>query len=193
MIEAESIKFVERRHVAKRIVALIRDLLLADQFLLRPRQLVVRQALGGEFADFIQKGALHRLDFFRIGAEIKSEETRDQALHLAGPDIIGEAHLLADANEKTRAEIAARFVDQFERITIGTKNIAPRKPTIKTPCAFSFCFYRNLFSLGRRRWRIASKRVRPESLRPAFARTILALRSAFTFPKTEITPFFATT
>ena len=47
MIKAESIKFVERRHVSKHIVALVLDLLLADQFLFRPRQLNRRQAFGG--------------------------------------------------------------------------------------------------------------------------------------------------
>ena len=39
MIKTEPVKFVERSHVGKDFVALVRDLLLTDQLLLRPRQL----------------------------------------------------------------------------------------------------------------------------------------------------------
>ncbi len=35
--EAKTVKLIERRHVAEGIVALIRDLLLPEQFLLRAR------------------------------------------------------------------------------------------------------------------------------------------------------------
>ena len=42
MIEAKAIKFIERRHVTKGIVALVGDPLLTDQLFLGPRQLIVR-------------------------------------------------------------------------------------------------------------------------------------------------------
>ena len=77
------------------------------------------------------------LNFLRIGPEIKCEEPRHQALHLACADIIGQAHLLANANEETRSEIAARFIDQFQRVPVWTDKLAPRNPTMITPCALS--------------------------------------------------------
>src|SRR5438874_10398767 len=76
----------------------------------------------------MQKGALHRLDFFRIGAEIEGEQTGSKGLDLRRPNIIGKAHLLTNANKKTRGEIAARFVDQLKSITVRVKNIGAAEP-----------------------------------------------------------------
>src|SRR5258705_13926097 len=69
--------------------------------------------------NFIEECGLHRLDLLRIGSEIKSKKSWHEPLHLAGADVIGEAHLLPNANEETRSEIAACLIDQFERIAIG--------------------------------------------------------------------------
>src|SRR5438034_4835938 len=110
VIKAESIKLVECRHIGKYVVTLVLDLLLTDQFLLRPRQLARSQAVAREFVNLIQKCLLHWFYFLRISAEIKREQPWDQGLDLGGADIIGETHLLADANEQTRAEVAARFI-----------------------------------------------------------------------------------
>ncbi len=48
---------------------------------------------------------------------------RARPAHVAAADEVGEAHLLADAEEKARAEIAARFVDEFERGAVGAEEI----------------------------------------------------------------------
>src|SRR6266853_2803106 len=69
--------------------------------------------------NFIEEGGLHRLDFLRIGSEIKCKKSRHESLHLAGAHVIGQTHLFANANEETRSEIAACFIDQFERVAIG--------------------------------------------------------------------------
>ena len=104
----------------------------------------------------MQKGALHRLDFFWIGAEIESEETRRKGLDLGGPNIIGEAHLLANANKETRGEIAARFIDQLESITVRIKNIGAPEPDDQDRLRFfALGFYRRCFSQVRRQWRPA--------------------------------------
>ena len=55
----------------------------------------------------------------RIGSEIKRKQSGYEPLHLAGADIIGQAHLLANANEESRPEIAACLIYQFERVAIG--------------------------------------------------------------------------
>ena len=123
MSEAEPVELIERRHVSKGIVALISDLHLAEQFLLRAGQLVIRQAFGGELVNLVKQCCFHPLDFLRIRPEIKQEKPRDEPLHLAGADIIGEAHLLADANKKPRAQIAAGFVDQLERVSIPAEHV----------------------------------------------------------------------
>src|SRR5438477_11219181 len=123
MIKAESIKFVEPSHIGKHVVTLVLDLLLTDQLFLRPRQLGRNQTLAGELVNLMQKSLLNWLYFLRISPEIKREKARDQGLDLGGTDIIGETHLLAYTNEQTRAQVAARFIDSFERITIGVKEI----------------------------------------------------------------------
>src|SRR6266581_2956817 len=110
VIKAKSIKLVECRHIGKYVVTLVLDLLLADQFLLRPRQLARSQAVARELLNLIQKCLLHWFYFLRISAEIKREQPWDQGLDLRGANIIGETHLLADANEQRRAEVAARFI-----------------------------------------------------------------------------------
>src|SRR5439155_13201516 len=86
-------------------------------------ELFVGQAFVGQLADFIEQRRFYRLDLLRIGPEIKGEQSRDESLHLAGADKIGQAHLLTNANKKARAEIAACFVDQLERMSIFAENI----------------------------------------------------------------------
>src|SRR5437016_6813144 len=71
--------------------------------------------------NFIEEGGFHRLDLLRIGSEIERKESRHESLHFAGADVIGQAHLLANSNEETRSEIAACFIDEFERVAIGAE------------------------------------------------------------------------
>src|SRR5207302_10973948 len=94
-----------------------------DSAFFRPRQFSRSQTLAGEFVNLIQKSVFNWLYFRRISPEIKREKARDQGLDLGSTDIIGETHLLAYTNEQTRAQVAARFIDQFERITIGVIEI----------------------------------------------------------------------
>src|SRR6516165_8873242 len=102
----------------------------------------------------MQKGALHRLDFFRIGAEIENEETRRKGLDLRGPDIIGKAHFLANANKETRGEIATHFVDQLESITVRIKNIGAAVPYDQDRLRlFKLGFYYLCLRQVRRQWR----------------------------------------
>src|SRR5882724_10852932 len=70
--------------------------------------------------NLIEEGDLHRLDFLRVGSEIKRKQSRHEPLHLAGAHVIGQAHLLANTNEETRSEIAACLIYQFERVPVGT-------------------------------------------------------------------------
>ena len=76
----------------------------------------------------MQKGTLDRLDLFRIGAEKEGKQPRRKGLDLRCSDIIGEAHFLTNANKEARGEIAARFVDQLESITVRIKNIGAAEP-----------------------------------------------------------------
>ena len=99
-IKAKPVDLVQRALITKSIIALIRDLLLPNQFLFRPRQFFTRQTIVREFVDFIEQRSLHRLNFLRIGTEIKGEQSRHQTLHLVGTYIIGEPHLLTNAYEK---------------------------------------------------------------------------------------------
>src|SRR6476661_9286582 len=101
----------------------------------------------------MQKGALYRLDFFRIGAQIESEQTRSKGLDLRSPDIIGKAHLLTNANKETRSEIAARFVDQLESITVRIENISAAEPYDQDRLRFfALGFYHFCFRQVRRQW-----------------------------------------
>src|SRR4029077_3197136 len=110
MIKAESIEFVERGHIGKHVVTLVLDLLLAQTLFLRPRELARGQAVAREFVNLIQKRLLHWLYFLRISAKIKCKQSRHQGLDLGGANIIGEAHFFTDANEQTRAQVAARLI-----------------------------------------------------------------------------------
>src|SRR3954470_15652579 len=83
MVEAEAVELVERGHVTKRVVALVRDLLLPDQFLFRPRQLFHREPFSRQLLVFLQQSRFHRLNLLRVGPEIKQKQSRNQPLHLA--------------------------------------------------------------------------------------------------------------
>src|SRR5438477_9544904 len=82
VIKAESIKLVECRHIGKYVVTLVLDLLLTDQFIIRPRQLACSQAVAREFLNLIPKCLLHWFYFLRISAEIKRELTWAQGMDL---------------------------------------------------------------------------------------------------------------
>src|SRR5213595_1473228 len=97
--------------ITESVVALIRYLLLADQFLFRPRQFFRSKAVICEFVNLIEQRGFHWLDLLRVGAEIKCKETRHQALHLACADVVGQSHLLTNANEEARTEVAARLIN----------------------------------------------------------------------------------
>jgi hypothetical protein len=110
MIKTESIEFVERGHIGKHVVTLVLDLLLAQPLFLCPRELARGQAVASEFMDLIQKCLLHWFYFLGISAKIKCEQSRHQGLNLGGANIIGEAHFFTDANEQTRAQVAAGLI-----------------------------------------------------------------------------------
>src|SRR5438477_6452497 len=102
----------------------------------------------------MQKGTLDQLDLFRIGAEIKSKQTRRKGLHLRSSHVIGKAHFLTNANKEARGEIAARFVDQFESITVRIKNVGAAEPYDQDRLRFfALGFYHLCFRQVRRRWR----------------------------------------
>src|ERR1700730_16697031 len=123
MIETEAVKLIERALVTERVIALIRDFLLADQLFLGAGQLFARQAVTCEFLNLIEQRRFHWLDLLRIGPEIESEKPGHQSLHLTGADVVRQPHLFTDADEKPRAQIAARFIDEFERIVIRTEHV----------------------------------------------------------------------
>src|SRR5262249_42610354 len=91
-----------------------------------------------ELVNFIEERGLYWLDFLRIGAQVKREQSRHQTLHFTGADVIGQAHLLADTNEETRSEIAACFIDQFQRVPIRAGEA--RTPEAHPYPALSFVF-----------------------------------------------------
>ncbi len=126
MIEPEPVKLIESGLLAKRIVALVCDLLLSDQFLLGSHQFFFGQTLAGELLDLIKQRRFYRRNLLRISAEIKCEQARDQSLHLARAYVIRQSHFFTNANEKPRAEIAAGFVDEIERVSIRIENVHAR-------------------------------------------------------------------
>src|SRR5437899_10741464 len=91
--------------------------MLPDQFLFRAGYLFLSEAFACQFPDLFEQRRFHRLDFLRIGPEIKCEQTGNESLHLAGTDVIRQSHLLANTHEKARTKVAARFVDQLERVS----------------------------------------------------------------------------
>ena len=121
MIETEAVELVECAMVSKSVVALIRDLLLPNQFLFRPRQFLRCKTIICELVNFIEQSGSHWLDFLRIGAEIKRKKSRHQALHLARANVVRQAHLFSNTNEEAGPKIAARFIDQFECVPIRTR------------------------------------------------------------------------
>src|SRR5207244_5827891 len=99
-IKAKSVNLVERTLITESIVALVGNILLPNQFLFRPRQFLLRKTIVRELVDFVEQRRLHRLNFLRIGDEKKGEKSRHKTLHLVGPHVIGQPHLLTNAYEK---------------------------------------------------------------------------------------------
>src|SRR5436309_8422316 len=122
--------------ITESVVALVRYLLLADQFLFRPRQFFRSKAVICEFVDLIKQRGFHWLDLLRVGAEVECKESRNQALHLAGADVIGQSHLLTNANKEPRSEIAARLINQFQCVAIWTRQTGAAKSYHDHPLGF---------------------------------------------------------
>src|SRR5437870_12529455 len=97
--------------------------MLPDQFLFRAGYLFLSEAFACQFPDLFEQRRFHRLDFLRIGPELKCEQTGNESLHLAGTDVIRQSQLLANTNEKARPEVADRFVDQLEWVSIFGEHI----------------------------------------------------------------------
>src|SRR6266567_7176245 len=76
-----------------------------------------------ESVKLIEQRRFHRFDFLRISPQIKREQTRHQSLHLAGADVISQSHLFANTDKEARAEIAARFIDQLECMSIFAEHV----------------------------------------------------------------------
>src|SRR5207248_7262210 len=94
--------------------------------------------------NFIKQLGLYLLNFLRVGTEIKCEETWHQALHLACADIISQPHLLANANKETRSQIAARFINQFQRVPIRTQQTRAPKSNHDYALRFVFAAFNSL-------------------------------------------------
>ena len=58
----------------------------------------------------------------RFGAGIKGEVTGRQSGKILRADVIGQAELFADAQKQPRAEVAARFLNQLQRVTVVVKH-----------------------------------------------------------------------
>ena len=69
MIEPKPVKLVERGLLAKRIVALVSDFLLTDQFFLRSRQLFRSQTIGSQFPDLIEQTPFSPARFLGVGTD----------------------------------------------------------------------------------------------------------------------------
>src|SRR5229473_6797063 len=100
--------------------------------------------IEAESINLVEQRRFNWFDFLRIGPEIKREQTRDQSLHLAGADVIRQSHLLANTNEKARTEIAARFVDQLECMSIFVEHIDPAVANHDYALRFLFIAFDNL-------------------------------------------------
>src|SRR6266480_7710828 len=62
VIEPKSVELIQRALITERIVALVRDFLLPDQFLFRACQFFIRKTITGEFPDLIEQCGFHWLD-----------------------------------------------------------------------------------------------------------------------------------
>src|SRR4030095_8350504 len=94
------------------------NFLLADHFGLGAPEFFLRQTFRTEQFGLLQQFLLHRLDFVRGRAAIKSEVTRNQSRKILCTDVISEAELFADAQEQTRTQIAARLLNQLQRVAV---------------------------------------------------------------------------
>src|SRR5206468_1814300 len=79
--------------------------------LFRACQFFIRKTVSREFVDFIEQRYFHWLDLLRVRSEIEREKSRHEPLHLVSTDIVGQPHLLTNANEKTRAKITTCLID----------------------------------------------------------------------------------
>src|SRR5213078_2872124 len=88
--------------------------------------------------NFIQERGFHWLYLLRICAQIKRKHPRHKPLHLAGSDVVGQPHFLTNANEETRPRSLLASSINSSAYRSGLERLAPRKPTMITPCALSF-------------------------------------------------------
>ena len=65
-----------------------------------------------------QKFLFHQLNLFRSGADVEGEIAGRQPGEILRADVIGQTELLPDAHEQARAEIAARFLEQLQGVTV---------------------------------------------------------------------------
>ena len=78
-----------------------------------------REAFGAQQFGLVEQFLLHQRGLLGRGAGVKGEIAGGEADEVLRADVIGEAEFLPDAQEQPRAEVAAGFVQQFQRIAVG--------------------------------------------------------------------------
>ena len=124
---AKAVEFIQGGGHGETPEVLAGDLFLPDDFRLGAAEFRGGQAILPQEFRFLEQLRFHLCGLVRLGAGVKSKVAGHQADKILRADVIGEAQLIPDAEEQAGAEVAASFLQQFERVTVGVFQRRPRK------------------------------------------------------------------
>ena len=160
---AQSVKLIQGRAHGEAAELLSRNLPLADDLGLGPRQLLVAQALGPQDFRLSPQFRFHEFDFLWGSSAIEGEVPRGLAREDAGPDIVGQAQFIADAHEQSRAHVAASLLDEFQGEAIGRTQAG----SVETQGQHRLLLFARFFRTGNRLNRHRDRQLRPWLVFPA--------------------------
>ena len=115
---AQPVKFIQRGGGSEVAEVGPRDFLLADNFGFRPFQFFGGQTFRPQEFGFLEQFGFDLRHLGRLGAGVEREVAGHEAGEILRADVVGEAELFADAQKQTRAEVAATFLQEIERVTV---------------------------------------------------------------------------
>ena len=113
---AEAVEFVQRSYQCHASKVLTGDFFLPQYFGFGAFELGFGKAVLAKGLNFLGEFLIDAVGVFRGSAGVEDEVAGNEAGNVMRSNIVGEAELIADAKEKTGAEVAAGFLQEVKGV-----------------------------------------------------------------------------
>src|SRR6266568_9326238 len=114
----EAIEFIESSCHGETAKVLAGNFLLANDFGFGAAELFFGKPFFAKEFGFVQQFQFNQVGLLRHRAGVEGKITGCEANEVLRADVVGKTELFANAEEQTRAKIAAGFLEEFESIAI---------------------------------------------------------------------------